>query len=147
MPGQLRVTREVTEDAYLVRILVGDGKTDEIQVTPLGRSLAISRTADAQTLQEDTFDDGRGYQRSFSYSRGAESRRLGLPPDADLGSMTREVSNGTITLRIPRSARRGWGPGYGPGQPPMPGEMPQGTGPSMMPAPAPEAPPAPTTQP
>lgn len=147
MHGQLRVTREVTEDAYLVRILVGDGKTDEIQVTPLGRSLAISRSADAQTLQEDSFDEGRGYQRSFSYSRGAVSRRLGLPPDADLSGMSREVSDGTITLRIPRTARRGWGPGYGPGQPPLPGEMRQGTGPSTMATPTPEAPPAPAGRP
>lgn len=141
MPGQLRVTREMTEDAYLVRILVGDGKTDEVQVTPLGRSLAISRSADAQTEQEERFDDGRGYQRSFSYSRGAVSRRLGLPPDADLGAMTREVSDGTITLRIPRSARQGWGPGYGPNQPPAPGEAPRGMQPTMPPAsmPAPAA--------
>ena len=146
MHGQLRVTREVTEDAYLVRILVGDGKTDEVQVTPFGRSLAISRSADAQTLQEDSFDEGRGYQRSFSYSRGAVSRRLGLPPDADLSGMTREVSDGTITLRIPRTARRGWG-GYGPGQPRMPGEMRQGTGPSTMATPTPEAPPAAAAQP
>lgn len=147
MPGQLRVTREMTEDAYLVRILVGDGKTDEVQITPLGRSLAISRSADTQTEQEERFDDGRGYQRSFSYSRGAASRRLGLPPDADLSGMTREVADGTITLRIPRTARRGWGQGYGPGQPPMPGAMPQGMGPAQMAPPTPEAPPAPAGQP
>ena len=137
MPGQLRVTREVTEDAYLVRILVGDGKAEEVQVTPLGRSLAISRSADAQTEQEERFDDGRGYQRSFSYSRGAVSRRLGLPPDADLSGMSREVSDGTITLRIPRSARQGWGPGYGPNQPPAPGEAPQDTAPATPPGPMP----------
>ena len=147
MPGQLRVTREVTDDAYLVHILVGDGKTEEVQVTPLGRSLAISRSADAQTLQEDSFDQGRGYQRSFSYARGAVSRRVGIPPDADLGAMTREVSGSTITLRIPRTARGGWGQGYTPGQPPMPGAMPQGMGPALMAPPTPEAPQAPVGQP
>lgn len=118
MPGQLRILREVTDDAYLVHIQVGDGKTDEVQVTPQGRSLAISRSTDAQTLQEDSFDEGRGYRRSFSFSRGALSRRVGLPPDANPAAMTREVKDGTITLRIPRSARRGW-EGYGPGVPPV----------------------------
>lgn len=147
MPGQLRVTRELAGDAYLVHILVGDGKTEEVQVTPLGRSLAISRSADAQTEQEESFDDGRGYQRSYSFSRGAVSRRLSLPPDADLNGMTRETKEGTITLHIPRAAGRGWGPGYGPGQPGMPGAMPPGTGPSPMAAPTPEAPPAPAAQP
>lgn len=130
MSSQLRVAREVTEDAYLVRILVGDGKTDEVQVTPLGRSLAISRSTDAQTLQEDSLDAGRGYQRSFSYSRGAVRRSLGLPPDADLSGMTREVKDGTITLRIPRSSQRGRGPGYGLRQPPV-----QGSAPTAPPAP------------
>ncbi|MGE5154275.1 MAG: Hsp20/alpha crystallin family protein [Bdellovibrio bacteriovorus] len=147
MPGQLRITREVTDDAYLVHILVGEGKTEEVQVTPLGRSLAISRSTDAQTEEEQRFDDGRGYQRSYSFSRGAVSRRLGLPPDADLSGMTREAKDGTITLRIPRVAGRGWGPGYGPGQPGMPGERPQGATPGPFAAPTPEAPPAPAGQP
>ena len=102
MPGQLRIMRKVTDDAYLVRIMVGEGKTGEVQVTPMGRGLAISRTAEAETVQEDTFGDGRGYQRSFSFSRGSLSRRIGLPPDADLAHMTREESGGNIVLRIPR---------------------------------------------
>lgn len=141
MPGQLRVTREVTDDAYVVHILVSDGKTEEVQVTPLGRSLAISRSADSETVQEDSFDEGRGYQRSFSFSRGAVSRRIPLPMDADLANMTREAKDGTITLRIPRSARQGWGPGYRPGEGPLPGVAPRGsgltTGPTTGPAPTP----------
>ena len=104
MPGQLRITREVTDVAYVIRIAVGDGKTGDVQVTPMGRSLAISRTARAESVQEDTFGDGRGYQRSFSFSHGSTSRRLGVPPDADLAQMTREESDGTIVLRIPRSS-------------------------------------------
>lgn len=117
--GQLRITREVTDDAYVVRIAVGDGKTGEVQVTPMGRSLAISLTAQAEAVQEDTFGDGRGYQRSFSFSHGSTSRRIGLPPDADLAQMTRQESDGTIVLRIPRSSLGGTLPmNPGPAEPP-----------------------------
>jgi hypothetical protein len=112
---QLRVTREMTDDAYLVHVLVSDGKTEEVQVTPRGRSLDISRSTDTRSEQEDTFDDGRGYQRSFSYSTGAVRQYVALPGDADLGAMTREAKDGTITLRIPRRAQSDWGPGYGSG--------------------------------
>ena len=118
MHGQFHVTRDVTEDAYLVRILVGDGKTDEVQVTPLEPvpgHLPQRRRPDPAGGQ--AFDEGRGYQRSFSYTQGAVSRRLGLPPDADLSGMTREVSNGTITLRVPRTARRVGDPGMDPDSP------------------------------
>jgi HSP20 family molecular chaperone IbpA len=143
-PGQLRVQREATADAYLVHILVTDGKTDEVQVTPLGRSLAISRSASAETVQEDNFDEGRGYQRSFSFSRGALSRRIALPPDADLSAMTREVKDGTITLRIPRSARRDWGDRYGPSEPTVPGGTPIPRAPAtpLAPSSPPAQPPA-----
>lgn len=123
MPGRLRVQREVTDDAYLVHIQVRDGKTDDVQVTPLGRSLAISRSTDTQTLQEEDLDEGRGYRRSFSFSRGATSRRLGLPPDANPAAMTREEKDGTITLRIPRNAWRG------PDLPPAQGGAQQGNRP------------------
>lgn len=112
---QLRVTREMTDDAYLVHVLVSDGKTEEVQVTPRGRSLDISRSANTRTEQEDTFDDGRGYQRSFSFSTGSVRQYVALPADADLGAMTRETKDGTITLRIPRRAQSNWGPGYGTG--------------------------------
>lgn len=108
---RLNVTREMTADAYLVRILVSDGKTDEVQVTPKGRSLDISRSTDSRTEQEGTFDDGRGYQRSFSYASGSIRQYVALPADADLGAMTRETKDGTITLRIPRRAHPERGPG------------------------------------
>jgi len=101
----------MTPDAYLVRILVSDGKTDEVQVTPKGRSLDISRSTDTRTEQEGSFDEGRGYQRSFSYSSGSIRQYVALPADADLGAMTRETKDGTVTLRIPRRASPEGGPG------------------------------------
>jgi HSP20 family molecular chaperone IbpA len=108
---RLNVSREMTPDAYLVRISVSDGKTDEVQVTPKGRSLDISRNTDTRTEQEGSFDEGRGYQRSFSYSSGSIRQYVALPADADLGAMTRETKDGTITLRIPRRAYPERGPG------------------------------------
>lgn len=107
-PGATRILREVTDDAYVVRILVGDGNTSAVQVSPRGNALVISRMTDQQNMQEDRFGDGRGYRRSFSYSRGSMSRRIGLPRDADLSRMTREEQAGTIVLRIPRET---FGPG------------------------------------
>jgi len=107
MPAPLRIRRQVTPDAYLLRIAPGDGKTADIQVTPRGRVLEISRTSGSETTEERSFDEGRGYLRSFSYSSGSTSRRIPVPPDADVSAMTREESDGTILIRIPRrSAQR-----------------------------------------
>lgn len=110
-PGGLRISREATQDTYLIRIDIGDAKPEDIQISPVGRGLAISRKSEALTEREDSFDDGRGYRRSFSFARGTSSRRLPLPPDADPAGMTREVSDKAIVLRIPRTRGRGFGPG------------------------------------
>ena len=103
----LRIRRQVTPEAYLLRIAPGDGKTADIQVTPSGRALEISRISGSQTSEERSFDDGRGYMRSFSYSSGSTNRRIPMPPDADMAAMSREESDGTILIRIPRQSRRG----------------------------------------
>ena len=108
----LRIARETTADAYLVRIGIGNAKPDEVQINLAGRNLIIAMHSDARTLQEDTMPDGRGYRRSYSVAQGSMSRRLALPPDADAARMTKSVSDGTILLRIPRRAitgfQRGW---------------------------------------
>ena len=103
----LRISRQVTPDAYLLRITPGDGKTADVQVTPRGRVLEISRATGSETTEERSFDDGRGYMKSFSYSSGSTSRRIPVPPDADLSAMTREESDGTVLIRIPRQSARG----------------------------------------
>jgi hypothetical protein len=88
-----------------VRIRSGDGTTADIQATPTGRGLAISRGAQAETQEEQSFDEGRGYRRSFSFSQGRASRFLSVPRDADLSRMTREDKDGEVILSIPRLAR------------------------------------------
>jgi HSP20 family molecular chaperone IbpA len=105
----LRISRQVTPEAYLLRIAPGDGKTTDIQVTPSGRAVTISRASDAQTTEERSFDDGRGYMKSFSFASGAVSRRIPLPPDADMSAMTREESDGVVLIRIPRQSSDGGG--------------------------------------
>jgi hypothetical protein len=109
-PGGIRISRDATADAYLVRIDIGDAKPEDIRIAPAGRGLAIARKSEAQTVREDSFDEGRGYRRSFSVSRGTSSRRLALPPDADLAGMTRELADKAIVLRIPRTPGGGFRP-------------------------------------
>jgi hypothetical protein len=112
----LRIQREAGPDSYTVRIASPDGKTTDIQATPAGRGLAISRIESAQTQEEKRFDDGRGYMQSYSFSQGSSSRFVTLPRDADLGHMTREDKDGVVALRIPRIS-------YG-GRPPVEGQAP-----------------------
>jgi hypothetical protein len=113
IPGGLRISRDVTEDAYLIRIDIGDAKPEDIRISPAGWGLAISRRSEAQTVKENSFDQGRGYRHCFSFSRGASHRRLRLPPDADPAGMTREVADNAIVLRIPRTRGGGFGPEAG----------------------------------
>jgi hypothetical protein len=104
----MRLSREVTEAGYVLRITVGEGQTQGVQVSPLsgprGQGLAIANTSEAQVMQEDTLADGRGYQRSFSFSRGSMNRRIPVPPDADLTKMSREDLTDTVVITIPRRA-------------------------------------------
>jgi hypothetical protein len=62
----------------------------------------IGREQNEQKIQKDTFDDGRGYMHSYSYSTGTRSRRLSVPHDGDLSAMTREDGEDRIVVRIPR---------------------------------------------
>jgi hypothetical protein len=100
----MRLARQVTREAYVLRVQVAEGQAAGVQVTPLagprGQGLAVSH--ESQTVREDSFDDGRGYGRGFSFSRGASSRRLSLPPDADLAGLTREDRGDTVIITIPR---------------------------------------------
>ena len=102
----MRLSRQVTREAYVLTVQVGAGQAPGVQVTPLvgprGQALAVVQTSESQVIQEDSFDDGRGVSRSFSFSRGSASRRLPLPPDADLAGMTREDRGDTVVITIPR---------------------------------------------
>jgi hypothetical protein len=102
-PGGLRISQDASDQAYGLTIDLDEGMDPAaIEVRPEGRSLVISRERSEQRVQEDSFDDGRGFARSFSYSSGSARRRLPVPWDADLGAMTREDADRRIRVTIPR---------------------------------------------
>lgn len=97
-----RISRGASDDAYTISIGLEGMAPEEVQVRAEGQSLLISREHSARHVQKDSFDDGRGYMRSFSYSSGTSSRRLSVPRDADLSAMSREDRDDSIFIRIPR---------------------------------------------
>jgi HSP20 family molecular chaperone IbpA len=92
----------MTEDAYLIDIPLHGASADQLQIDAEGNWLRITRDSSRQETREDSFDDGRGFARRYSFSSGRTSRRVGLPMDADLDAMTREETESGLRLRIPR---------------------------------------------
>lgn len=104
-PPGFRISRATSEDAYTVTIYLEGVTPEEIQVEARGQWIRVSRDSSAQSVQEDSFDDGRGFMRSFSYSTGTSSRRLSVPRDGDLTAMSRDDGEKSIRIRIPRHRR------------------------------------------
>lgn len=98
----LRIAREASEEAYTLTIHLNGMSTEEVEVRAQGNWLVLSRNDSEQRVQQDSFDDGRGYTRSYSFSTGSASRRLSVPPDADLSAMSREDGENSVRIRIPR---------------------------------------------
>jgi hypothetical protein len=96
------ISRQATEDAYILEIPLEGMKPEDIQVSTQGRWISISRGQTAQQTRQETFDQGRGYVRSFSYSTGSGARRLTLPRDADPEAMSREDGEDAVRILIPR---------------------------------------------
>jgi HSP20 family molecular chaperone IbpA len=101
--GGLRFDRSATDDAYLLDIQVSGIKPAEVEVRVQGPWVLISRTSSAQSKQDETTNDGRGYRRSFSYSSGSMSRRFNLPQDADGAALQRQDADDAIHISIPRT--------------------------------------------
>lgn len=104
-PSGFRLQREASEDAYILTIELDGMGPEQIQVRTQGQWIVLSRERTEQQIQKDSFDDGRGYRRSFSYSSGTASRRLSVPRDGDLTAMSREDSENSVRIRIPRRGR------------------------------------------
>jgi len=98
----LRFNQSVTAEGYVLEISLEGGKAEEVKVDFDGRALRLSRQTSAGQSREDRFDEGRGYQRSFSYSTGHSSRRIPLPPDADGAALKREDKADKVLILIPR---------------------------------------------
>lgn len=107
---RMNVSRRMGGDAYLVDIQLENIDPAQIEVLPAGRGLVIRHNTETRVSQQDALPGGEGYRSSYSFSRGTASRRVGLPPDADLAGMSREIKDGNILIRVPRNAqaRRGY---------------------------------------
>jgi len=100
--GPLQISRRATQNAYIIEIPVTEISADDLQITTQGNWISIGRKQSQQETREDTFDQGRGFARSYSFSSGSASRRFSVPGDADMQAMTREESDGVLRLVIPR---------------------------------------------
>lgn len=105
---RLSLSRRATDDAYLIEIQLQNIQPDQVEIRPAGRGLVITHSATVRFSQNDTLPGGEGYQSRYSISRDTSGRRVGLPPDADLAGMTREVEDGRILIRVPRVANDAW---------------------------------------
>jgi len=100
--GPLQISRHATEDAYIIDIRLDDMKPADIQVSTQGNWISVSRDQSRQEVREDSFEQGRGYSRSYSFSSGSASRRFNIPRDADLEALTRAEREGVLRILIPR---------------------------------------------
>lgn len=100
--GPLQISRYATEDAYIVDIQLNGMKPEDVQVSARGSWIRVSRNQSRQETREDSFEQGRGYSRSYSFSSGSASRRFNVPRDADLEGLTREEKEGVLRILIPR---------------------------------------------
>jgi hypothetical protein len=101
-PGSTRFDQHMTDEAYILDIALDGIDPAQIQVDTFGRALVVRTRRTLESHREEHFDDGRGVARSFSWSSGSSARRLPVPPDADLGALTREDSSERVRILIPR---------------------------------------------
>lgn len=101
--GGMRVQQSATDGAYLLDIELSGIKPAEVQVEARGQWILVSRGSSAEASQEETFSDGRGYRRSFSYSSGRASRRFNVPRDGDTSAMQRQDTDSAVRITIPRT--------------------------------------------
>ena len=101
--GGMRIQQSATEEAYLLDIQLSGLIPAEVKVEAKGPWVLVTRDTSAETSQEETFSDGRGYRRSFSYSSGRASRRFTVPRDGDTSAMQRQDTEDAIRITIPRT--------------------------------------------
>ncbi len=101
---RLTINRRTTQDAYLIEIALENLTPDQIEIRPAGRGLIITHQATIRHRQNDALPGGEGYQTRYSLTRDTSVRRIGLPPDADLANLSREIKDDRILIRVPRLA-------------------------------------------
>jgi len=100
----MRLTQHRSDEAYTLDIELNGLDPAQVQVEPAGSGLVIVAKQSAETDSTETFADGRGFRRSYSWSGGSRIQRLPVPPDGDLTAMLREDSDDGILIVIPRRA-------------------------------------------
>ena len=100
--SRFRVSRETSEDAYILNIEVQGIEPAELQVSTRGQRISIRTEVSQKELREDSFDDARGRSHSYSFSTGSASQGVTVPPDGDLAAMSREEGEGYVRITIPR---------------------------------------------
>jgi HSP20 family molecular chaperone IbpA len=96
------VSRYATEDAYVIDVPLKGRQAEDIDVDTRGNWILLRIDRSLQETREDTFDEGRGYARTYRFSSGMASRRFIAPRDADLGAISREEVGGSLRILIPR---------------------------------------------
>jgi hypothetical protein len=118
--SHLSISRRAMQDAYVVEIRLANIDPEQVQILPEGRGLRVAYQTQSQDYRNDVFDGG--YRRGYSTMSGSASQRFGLPPDADLAAMSREVTPDRILLSIPRKDPGRSGPWSNPPRPEAPPE-------------------------
>ena len=113
-PPRLEVKDEPSPGGYVLRVKVGGGRPEAVQVIPRGQALDLSLSTEGS--RETRSGTAKDATKRSGY-HGSVHRRVPLPADADLGRVTREVSGDTLLLRVPR---RTAGPGARPAAPARP---------------------------
>jgi len=104
-PVVMHLSRSADAENYYIDVELSGLEPKDIKVWTEGRWVIFGRDRSTQQTDETTYDEGRGYARSFSYSTGNTSRRLTLPRDAEVSGLRRDDSEGTIRITIPRRTR------------------------------------------
>jgi HSP20 family molecular chaperone IbpA len=100
--NQPRMRQEKTEDAYLLIVDLNGLPPENLQVRPFGQALLVRMRQEARSRRSETYNDGQGYRQSYRVSSGSRTRRLPVPPDGDLATMTRDDSAEQVRIEIPR---------------------------------------------
>lgn len=98
----LRIVRDADANTYYILISTSDVEPQAVQVRVEGRWILIGIDRSRQDSVQQSFDEGRGYLRSYSFSTGQTNRRLTVPQDADPQGLQREDGDKEVRITIPR---------------------------------------------
>ena len=93
----MAIRREMSDNAYILKIYPGTQSTESIQITPGNRRLTISSRRSFASVQ---YPNRGGYSSIRQW--GGISSHINLPRDADMNGMTRRNEQGVIVITIPR---------------------------------------------